>query len=208
MKLGVHLFYILYNRLMFRIKGIKYGGGLKIMNKVYVNKSAKSTVIIGKHFVFTSGGGYNPITSNVRGYMRIDNAASLTIGNNCGMSSSVLWVKEKMSFGNNVLVGGGCLIMDNDCHSLDYRHRNGSLLGDNNEKIDVLNANTSPVIIEDDVFIGARSIVLKGVTIGARSIIGAGSVVSQSIPADCIAAGNPCRVIKKIGYNEKNVIRA
>ena len=56
----------------------------------------------------------------------------------------------------------------------------------------------SPIFIEDDVWIGAHSIILKGVTIGARSIIGAGSVVTKSIPADCVAAGNPCKVIRKL----------
>ncbi|WP_233191214.1 MULTISPECIES: DapH/DapD/GlmU-related protein [unclassified Cryobacterium] len=54
------------------------------------------------------------------------------------------------------------------------------------------------VVIEDDVFLGARSIVLKGVRIGTGSVIGAGSVVSRSIPPGSIAAGNPCRVIGKI----------
>ena len=56
----------------------------------------------------------------------------------------------------------------------------------------------SLVIIEDNVLIGKRCIILKGVTIGARSIIGSGSVVTKSIPADCIAAGNPCKVIKQL----------
>lgn len=56
---------------------------------------------------------------------------------------------------------------------------------------------SAPIVIEDDVWVSAHSIILKGVTIGARSIIGAGSVVTKSIPADCVAAGNPCRVIKK-----------
>lgn len=55
---------------------------------------------------------------------------------------------------------------------------------------------SAPVVIEDDVWVGAHCIILKGVTIGARSIIGAGSVVTKSIPADCVAAGNPCKVIK------------
>ncbi len=57
---------------------------------------------------------------------------------------------------------------------------------------------SAPIFIEDDVWIGAHSIILKGVTIGARSIIGAGSVVTKSIPADCVAAGNPCKVIRKL----------
>ena len=48
------------------------------------------------------------------------------------------------------------------------------------------------------MWIGAQCIVLKGVTIGARSIIGAGSVVTKSIPADCIAAGNPCKVLRRL----------
>lgn len=51
-------------------------------------------------------------------------------------------------------------------------------------------------MIEDDVLIGTRCIIFKGVTIGARSVIGSGSVVTKSMPSDCIAAGNPCKVIK------------
>lgn len=57
---------------------------------------------------------------------------------------------------------------------------------------------SSPIIIEDDVFIGMNCLILKGVTIGARSIIAAGSVVTKSIPSDCIAAGNPAKVIKHL----------
>ena len=52
------------------------------------------------------------------------------------------------------------------------------------------------IIIGDDVLIGTNCIVLKGVRIGARSIIGAGSIVTKDIPSDCIAAGNPAKVIK------------
>jgi acetyltransferase-like isoleucine patch superfamily enzyme len=57
---------------------------------------------------------------------------------------------------------------------------------------------SEPIVIGDDVFIGANSIVLKGVNIGDRSIIGAGSVVSKNIPADEIWAGNPIKFIKRI----------
>jgi len=54
------------------------------------------------------------------------------------------------------------------------------------------------MIIEDGVFIGMNSLVLKGVTIGARSVIGAGSVVTRSIPPGVIAAGNPARPVRPL----------
>jgi maltose O-acetyltransferase len=55
-----------------------------------------------------------------------------------------------------------------------------------------------PVEIGDDVWVGAGALILPGVRIGARSIIGAGSVVTRSVPAGVFAAGNPCRVIRDI----------
>jgi maltose O-acetyltransferase len=57
--------------------------------------------------------------------------------------------------------------------------------------------------IEDDVWIGGSTVITGGVTIGKRSIIGSGSVVVKDIPSDVIAAGNPCRVIRKITENDK-----
>lgn len=55
-----------------------------------------------------------------------------------------------------------------------------------------------PIIIEDNVFIGANVVVKKGVTIGRNSVIGMNSVVTHSVPANSIAVGNPCRIIKQI----------
>ncbi len=59
-----------------------------------------------------------------------------------------------------------------------------------------------PVKIENGVWIGGGAIILPGVTIGENSVIGAGSVVTRSIPANCVAVGNPCRVIKHIDNEE------
>lgn len=56
----------------------------------------------------------------------------------------------------------------------------------------------SPVKIEDGAWIGGGAILLPGVTIGENTVIGAGSVVTRSIPANCVAVGNPCRVIKTL----------
>jgi len=55
---------------------------------------------------------------------------------------------------------------------------------------------TAKITIEEDAFIGARAFVMPGVSIGARSVIGACSVVTKDVPADSMAAGNPCRVLR------------
>lgn len=60
-----------------------------------------------------------------------------------------------------------------------------------------------PVIIEDNVWVGAGSILLPGVRIGENSVIGAGSVVTKDIPANVVAVGNPCRVLRPIGERDR-----
>ena len=117
--------------------------------------------------------------------MYVEPGAELTIGNNVGMSSTRIWVHDSVAVSDNVKLGACVLITDTDAHPMDYMTRRTSNEG----------TKSAPIEIEDDVWVGAHSIILKGVTIGARSIIGAGSVVTKSIPADCVAAGNPCRVI-------------
>ena len=191
-------FFVFLNYLKFKWLGIHFGKHLRVFNRIYVRKGEGSTITIGDNLIFTSAGGHNPISGDIRGYIRTDKNSILEIGNNCGMSSTLMHVKEKVKIGNNVKIGACCLILDSDFHSLDYRIRNGSICDENGANIDSQMAKTKPVVIEDDVLIGARTIILKGVTIGARSVIGAGSVVTRNIPSDCIAAGNPCRVLKKI----------
>ena len=114
------------------------------------------------------------------------------------MYSACLWANTSITIGNYVKIGGDCIIMDTDAHSLDYmvrrlREKNADGFG-----MDGLSAATAPIVIEDNVLIGTRCIILKGVTIGARSIIGSGSVVVKPIPADCLAAGNPCKILRYI----------
>lgn len=62
---------------------------------------------------------------------------------------------------------------------------------------------TDPVTIGDNCWIGAGVTICPGVTIGDNTVIGAGSVVNKDIPANCIAVGNPCRVIREIGETDK-----
>lgn len=62
---------------------------------------------------------------------------------------------------------------------------------------------TDPVVIGDNVWIGANVTVCPGVKIGENSVIGAGSVVTRDIPANCVAVGNPCRVLREIGERDR-----
>lgn len=190
--------YIIFNRFFIRLNGVKFGKNLRVYDRFYLTMSSGAKMSIGDNLTFSSGDGINPLCRNIRGKIFIGENASITIGNNSGISSACLWAKEHISIGNNVKIGGDCLIMDTDAHCLNYCIRNGSITDGNGNSIDTVSAKSAPIIIEDDVLIGTRSIILKGVKIGARSIIAAGSVVTKSIPSDCIAGGNPCKIIKQI----------
>lgn len=122
----------------------------------------------------------------------------ILIGDHVGMSSPCLWAKERISIGNFVNIGGDCILMDSDAHNLDWRIRDSLKMMTSKVSLDNHTAKCAPIVIEDHVLIGARSIILKGVTIGHGAVIGAGSVVVKNIPANCIAAGNPCKVIKML----------
>lgn len=184
-------FYPMLNRALLKKKGAVLGRNVQIPGKLNLVISGNNDIGIGDNFYFSSGNGVNPIASNLQGAIYLENGASLKIGNNVGMSSTRLWIHESARIGNNVKIGGCVLITDTDAHPMDYMARRTSNEG----------TKSAPIVIEDDVWVGAHSIILKGVTIGARSIIGAGSVVTKSIPADCVAAGNPCIVIKSINKN-------
>lgn len=180
-------FYPMLNRALLKKKGAVLGRNVQIPGKLNLVISGNNDIGIGDNFYFSSGDAVNPISSNLQGAIYLENGASLKIGNNVGMSSTRMWVHDSVAIGDNVKIGACVLITDTDAHPLDYLARRTSNDG----------TKSAPIVIEDDVWVGAHSIILKGVTIGARSIIGAGSVVTKNIPPDCVAAGNPCRVIKR-----------
>ena len=184
-----------YNRFLFFLAGVDYGKRLNVYTGMTLKKYKGAKVVIGDNFCFSSGSTINPISRNIKGCIFVNNNATLHIGNNVGISSACIWCDELIKIGNHVKLGGDCLILDTHCHLLNYLDRR-------TEEADRGQIRTKPVFIGDDVMIGTRSIILKGVHIGARSVIGAGSVVSKDIPEDSIAAGNPCKVIRNVRQNE------
>lgn len=104
------------------------------------------------------------------------------IGNNTYIAGNAnIGCASEISIGNDCAISWNVTIIDSDFHSW-------SLEGIKKEM-------TMPIIIENHVWIGNNAIILKGVTIGEGSIVGAGSVVTRSIPPHSLAAGNPARII-------------
>lgn len=149
----------------------------------------KGAVIeIGDNVVFRSTTKHNFVGIYKPVSIAVKSNGTLKIGDNCGFSGTSIFVAKKLIIGNYCNFGGNTCIWDNDFHPLNYEDR---------RKHEISQIKSDEIIIGNDVFVGANSIVLKGVTIGDRAIIGAGSVVTKNIPADEVWAGNPARFIKK-----------
>lgn len=135
------------------------------------------------------------------------------IGNNVAIDENFFCDFGKNIFiGDDVIINSGCTFIDNEkilignkvliapnvqiytaYHPLLPEER---LKDKKTGSTCYFNTCADPVKIKDGVWIGGGSIILPGVTIGENSVIGAGSVVNKSIPDNCVAVGNPCRVIK------------
>jgi acetyltransferase-like isoleucine patch superfamily enzyme len=185
-------FFIVYNILKFSCyRNIQFGSKLRCRGFIGLELRPNAKLEIGDNFTLTSGEMVNPLGRNIKSAIRIGENASIRIGRGTGMSCVVLWAKSQINIGDNVLVGADVMILDSDMHSLNYKDRR-------DYRTDSSNATAIPISIGNDVFIGTRSIITKGVQIGDRSIIAAGSVVTKSVPEDQIWGGNPAKFIKEI----------
>ena len=125
------------------------------------------------------------------GYCHVEAAgpsALIELGDRTEINNNSLLKSEGagIQIGADGLFGAHVEILDSDFHDLDPRRRHAGT------------PRTAPVIIGNNVFMGMSVKVLKGVTIGADSVIGAGAVVTSSIPSGVIAAGNPARVVREL----------
>lgn len=112
--------------------------------------------------------------------MEVARGATLSIGNGTYLNRDTTVVcHESIRIGRDCKVSYQVIIMDTDEH-----------LVPGSERL------TAPVVLEDNVWLGARCIVLKGVTIGSGAVVGAGSIVTRDIPARAVAVGQPARVLR------------
>ncbi len=178
---------LLFNRFVFLYRKVTYKDFPKIFGILSVRGNGELS--LGYNVKIISSFNSNPVGLGYKTAFHIAPNAEIIIGNNVGISNTLLYAEQKIIVEDNVLIGGGCQILDSDFHSLNYKDR---LEGWSK------NVNHSAVIIKEGAFIGASCIILKGVIIGKESIIAAGAVVSKSIPSGESWGGNPAKFIRKI----------
>lgn len=180
-------YYSALTYLFARIYGIKLGKNVMFFKFTTFFMQEGSRIEIGDNVQFRSGVVTNLFGLNHRCVISTHRpGAHIKIGKGSGMSGSTIGCATSIELGEDVMVGANTVITDFDWHSMDPYDRNGG---------EIL---SRPVKIEDRVWIGANCLVLKGVTIGENTVVGAGSVVSSSLPANMICAGNPCKPIKPL----------
>ena len=167
---------------LFRSQCAQVGAGFRMERLPYI--VGRGSIRIGRgvrlsgksSFGFGRGGARDP---------EIDIGDGTFIGHDCGFG-----VASSVTIGKRCLLAGGVRVRDYDGHPVAARDRRegGAEPADGSR----------PVVIGDDVWIGADAVILKGVSIGDRAVVGAGAVVTRNVPSDSIVAGNPARVVRMI----------
>lgn len=159
--------------------GIVLGHQVKIQHPVVFQGRGRLVIGNGVSLGFGLAGAPNkPILLQPR-----EPGAEIILGEKCAvMNGCELIARTSIQIGKKTLIGPHTWIVDSDFHGIhpEIRHTPGK---------------TSPVVIEENVWIGAKVIIIKGVNIGKNAIVAAGCVVTKDVPAGAIVAGNPMRII-------------
>lgn len=167
----------------FCLRKIAIGGSTRFA--VPVRSRGKGTLLIGERNVF----GYGPAPRLGSGEILLQprlEESQLRIGKNNAFSNNISIIALlSIDIGNDCLIGNCVQIFDSDFHGISIQDRRKQ--GD-----------SKPVTIGSNVWLGANVIVLKGVTIGDNSVVGAMSLVTRDVPANCIVSGNPARIVREL----------
>ena len=147
----------------------------------------QGSIVIGRDVEF----GWPTSPNFWEGYCHLEastSASRIELGDGVQVNNNAFIKSEGagITIGARGLIGSYVEIFDSDFHDLHPDRRRGGT------------PRMAPVVLEENVFVGDHAIILKGVTIGSDSVIGAGSVVTSSIPSGVIAAGNPARVVREL----------
>jgi acetyltransferase-like isoleucine patch superfamily enzyme len=193
--------YLIYHYIFFNIGGFF----VKHLN-------ANRNCVYGKNVYFFLGGGIINDSGNknniiigdnnfIKCWLITEKKGKIKIGNfNEIHPNTIIRAMESVEIGNYCNIASDVYIQDNNSHSTDYLERRKDITGNplfGGSGVEQF-PNKAPVIIKNDVWIGRRSMIMKGVTIGDRAIVAAGAVVTHDVPSDTVVAGNPAVIVKHL----------
>ena len=163
---------------------VNYGRAIRCYGPVLLRRHPTAAISIGHHVVFRSKKRANPLIQQGPCGLFANKNARIEIGDHCGLSGATLVAHQQISIGKRVLVGANVLICDSDHHPLAADLRASGAAG-----------RCAPIRIDDDVWLGANVVVLKGVHIGAGAVVAANALVCQDVPPGAVVAGVPALVV-------------
>ena len=178
-------------RLFMKLNHILYGKGLRLKGLPFIFNCRGGQITIGNDCTVKSSFLSNLVGLYSRKIIvtRVPGAV-IRIGDRVGISGATIYARKGITIGDDTNIGGNVKILDNDFHPIDPEAR----------RLDVKEQiGTEPVIIGKNCFIGCNALILKGVVLGDNCVVGAGSVVTGQFEDNCVIAGNPARVIRKLG---------
>ena len=171
-------------------KGLQIGKNINIYGRVII-RSTSDKIFIGNNVTLVSSS-WRSTSAALNHPVKLCTLfpnAEIIIENGCGLSGvSITCRSSKIRLGRNVMIAPNVVIVDSDFHNSWPPDKRKEFDGEQND---------APINICSNVWIGMNTLILKGVTIGQNSVVAAGSVVVNSIPPNCLAAGNPARVKNK-----------
>lgn len=184
-------------KILMKITKVEYGKNLLLKGVPVIFNKCGAKLKIGNNVTIKSS-----FLSNLVGlYSRTiivtrTPEAVIEIGDNVGISGATIYARKGICIGENTCIGGNCKILDNDFHPIDIEDRikllNDIYGGDSNL------IPSREIHIGKNCFLGCNSIILKGTVLGDGCVVGAGAIVAGKFEDNCVIAGNPAKVIKRL----------
>jgi acetyltransferase-like isoleucine patch superfamily enzyme len=170
-----------------RRQGVEAGDGLRLAGRPKVERIC-GRIVLGRRVTLRSHdrGYHTAMYHPVRLMVDVSPDALIEIGDDSRINGASIHATRSIRIGRNCLIAANVMILDSDGHGVAVADRERH------------NPVAAPIVIEDDVWVGANAIVLKGVTLGRGSVVAAGSVVTRDVAPMTLVGGNPARFIKAL----------
>ncbi len=178
-----------YGPLLLFARNVTCGRGVRLYGMPHVRRTSGARIVLGNRVCLRSRTASNPLLARHCILAADGQDAVLEIGDDVAISGATFVATNTIRVGARTLIGAEAMIVDSDFHPLDPEQR---------RLHPTAGARSGPIHIGSDVFIGARALILKGVSIGDGAVVGAGAVISKDVAPGAIVAGNPAQVVGSV----------